>query len=188
MNAPLDLRMDNSTFLQWVQEREGRFELERGRVVQQMTGGSRNHSVLVGRIVMAFGNRLDPVNWNVCPTDLAVEIYNSVRFPDVLIERTGQDGKGLATSEPVVLVEVLSPSSVVRDLKTKLGEYTTLPSLQAYVVASQDEPIMWIWQRNSDGAFPSDPLEAGSRMSILNVDHLGVSIPLAELYLGIGRS
>jgi Uma2 family endonuclease len=188
MNALLDLRMDNATFLQWVQGREGRFELERGRVVRQLTGGSRNHAVLVGRIVMALGNRLDLAIWNVCPTDLAVDIADGVRYPDVLVERTGQDGNELATTDPVVLVEVLSPSSVVRDLKTKLREYTALSSLQAYIVASQDEPIVWIWQRNADGSFPSDPDECSGRSADLPIDHLGITIPLAELYRGIGRT
>jgi Uma2 family endonuclease len=188
MNAPLDLRMDNATFLQWVQEREGRFELERGRVVQQMTGGSRNHSILAARFIAAFSSRLDPAGWNVCTTDLAVEIDNSVRFPDVLVERSGLDGQALSSSEPVVLVEILSPSSVLRDLKTKLGEYTALPSLQAYIVASQDEPIVWVWQRDAAQAFASDPTEVNGRSAQLTVDHLGVTIPLAELYLGIGRS
>jgi len=188
MNAPLDLRMDNKAFLQWVQEREGRFELERGRVVQQMTGGSRGHSMLVGRFARAFGTRLDDAVWNVCPTDLAVEIADSVPYPDVLIEKTGQDTKALVATDPVVLVEVLSPSSVVRDLNIKLGEYTALPSQQAYIVASQDEPIVWIWQRDVRQVFPSDPAEISGRSAHLTVDHLGLTIPLAELYLGIGRS
>jgi Uma2 family endonuclease len=188
MNAPLDLRMDNATFLQWVQGQEGRFELERGRVVQQMTGGSRNHSILAARLIAAFISRLDPTAWNVCTTDLAVEIDDSVRFPDVLVERSGGDGQAFSSSEPVVLVEILSPSSVVRDLKTKLGEYTVLPSLQAYVVVSQDEPFVWIWQRHSNAVFPSDPVEISGRSASLTIEHLAISIPLAELYLGIGRS
>ena len=188
MNAPLDLQMSNAAFLQWVQGQEGRFELERGRVVEQMTWGSRGHSMLVGRVARAFGNRLDDTVWNVCPTDLAVEITDSVRYPDVLVERTGQDTKALAAKDPVVLVEVLSPSSVVRDLNIKLGEYTALQSLQAYIVASQDEPILWVWQRNTDGKFPSDPVEIAGRTAQLVIDHLGVTIPLAELYFGIGHS
>ena len=122
MNAPLDLRMDNHTFLQWVQEQEGRFELEKGRVVQQMTGGTRRHAILATRFMIELSVRLDSSNWNVLPASLAVEIADSVRFPDVLVERVGKDGKELSSSDPVILVEVLSPSSVVRDLKVKLGE------------------------------------------------------------------
>ncbi len=122
-------------------------------------------------------------------TDLAVEIADSVRFPDVLVERTGLDGLALSSSEPVVLVEVLSPSSVLRDLKTKLGEYTALPSLEAYIVASQDEPILWIWQRSRDGerAFPLEPTEINGRSESVAIDHLGVMVSLADLYRGIGH-
>jgi Uma2 family endonuclease len=188
MNAPLDLRMDNATFLQWVQGREGRFELERGRVVQQMTGGSLGHAMLIGVFTAAFINRLDRLAWIVMPTELAVEIGDSVRYPDVAIEPRRADTHVLATSNAVVLVEVLSPSSVVRDLKIKLNEYTTLPSLQAYIVASKDEPIVWIWQRDAAQVFPSDPAEISGWSAHLPVDHLGQTIPLAELYLGIGRS
>lgn len=189
MNAPLDIRMDNKAFLQWVQGREGRFELENGRVMQQMTGGSRNHSLLIGRIAAAYVARLDPAAWAVLPTDLGVEIGDSVRFPDVMIERAGMDGKALSSSEPVVLFEVLSPSSVLRDLKTKLSEYTTLSSLEAYIVASQDEPILWIWQRSRDSAraFPPEPQEINGRSEAVSIDILGVTVPLAELYRGIGH-
>jgi Uma2 family endonuclease len=188
MNAPLDLRMDKEEFLRWVQGRQGRFELERRRVMQQMTGGSRNHARLAARMIAAFSSQLDPNDWNICTTDLGVEIGDSVRFPDVLVERTGPDGNLCSSSEPTVLVEILSPSSVMRDLKTKLDEYTSLPSLHAYIVASQDEPIVWIWQRSPDGAFPDDPQELSGRTATLTIDHLGLTFDLVDLYRGIGQS
>ncbi len=189
MNAPLDIRMDNKAFLQWVQGRAGRFELEKGRVVQQMTGGSRNHALLIGRLTAAFAARLDPGLWAVLPTDLGVEIADSVRFPDVMIERAGMDGQALSSSEPVVLIEVLSPSSVLRDLKTKLVEYTALPSLESYIVVSQDEPIVWLWQRSQGNvrAFPVEPLEINGRNETMTIAYLDATIPLAVLYRGIGH-
>lgn len=189
MNAPLDIRMDNAAFLQWVQGREGRFELERGRVMQQMAGRPRNHAILVVRLAAEFINRLDGANWTVCATELAVEIAGSVRYPDVLVERSGGAGSALATTEPVLLVEVLSPSSVLRDLKTKLAEYTTLPSLEVYIVASQDEPIVWIWQRSRDEAreFQPEPQEINGRAEAIAIEAFGVSTPLADLYRGIGH-
>lgn len=189
MNAPLDLRMDNRTFLHWMQGREGRFELDRGRVVQQMTGGSRNHFILAGRFVSALATRLDPGRWNVGATDLAVEVGDSVRYPDVMVEPAGMDGQALSSTQAVVLVEVLSPSSVVRDLQTKLAEYTTLPALEAYIVASQDEPILWLWQRSRDAArsFPAEPEEVNGRSGVVTLASLGVKLAMADLYAGIGR-
>jgi alkylated DNA repair dioxygenase AlkB len=42
MNVQLPVRMDKAAFLDWVQGREERYELDRGRVIM-MTGGSRAH-------------------------------------------------------------------------------------------------------------------------------------------------
>ena len=190
MNAPLDLKLDPATFLHWVQGREGRYELEGGRVVQQMTGGSRNHWVIVGRLTFELAAQLDRAAWNVGPADLAVEVGTTVRFPDVLVERAGGDGKALESSEPVLLVEVLSPSSVARDLNIKVAEYLSLPSLEAYIVASQDEPIVWIWQRGTDGTrdFPKQPVEINGRDQAIDLRFFGFAIAMQSLYRGIGTA
>ena len=190
MNAPLDLKLDPATFLQWVQGREGRYELERGRVVQQMTGGSRNHSIIAGRFVKALTIAMDDAVWNILSGDLAVTLGNTTRFPDVLVERAGGDGKALETSEPVLLVEVLSPSSVARDLNVKVAEYLSLPSLEAYIVASQDEPIVWIWQRSTEGArdFPKQPVEINGRDQAIALSFFGFGIAMEPLYRGIGTA
>ena len=190
MNAPLDLKLDPATFLQWVQGREGRYELERGRVVQQMTGGSRNHSIIAGRFVKALTIAMDDAVWNILSGDLAVTLGNTTRFPDVLVERAGGDGKALETSEPVLLVEVLSPSSVARDLNVKVAEYLSLPSLEAYIVASQDEPIVWIWQRSTEGArdFPKQPVEINGRDQAIALSFSGFGIAMEPLYRGIGTA
>ena len=190
MNATVDLKLDPATFLQWVQGREGRYELERGRVVQQMTGGSRNHSIIAGRFVKALTIAMDDAVWNILSGDLAVTLGNTTRFPDVLVERAGGDGKALETSEPVLLVEVLSPSSVARDLNVKVAEYLSLPSLEAYIVASQDEPIVWIWQRSTEGArdFPKQPVEINGRDQAIALSFFGFSIAMEPLYRGIGTA
>lgn len=87
---------------------------------------------------------------------------------------------------PVLIVEVLSPSSTGTDLTAKLAEYTSLPSLQAYIVASQDEPIVWVWQRDAaTGAFPDKPQEVSGREAAIGVAALELSLPMADLYRGI---
>lgn len=83
-------------------------------------------------------------------------------------------------------MEVLSPSSAGRDLAIKATEYTSLPSLEAYVVASQDKAIVWVWQRDPDTrAFPAQPVEIEGLDGIISVPALGVTLPLAEIYRGI---
>jgi len=188
MNAPLGLKLDKSAFLQWVQKQERRHELKDGEVIMH-PGVSRSHYKLVGRFVVAFSNRVDPDAWNVGPTDFAVEIGPDIRYPDVVVERVHPDGTALSTDTPTVLVEVLSPSSVATDMVEKLAEYTSLPSLEACIVASQDEPICWVWQRGGKGrAFPKKPAEIAGRDDAIEITALGISLPMSEIFRGIGRS
>lgn len=180
--------MTKAVFLHWVQGREGRFELKSGRVIMQ-AGGTKRHNWITKNIVVALDKCLDPDNWATGIIDIAVQIGEDVRYPDVLVERLQNDGGALSTERPVVLVEVLSPSSVGTDMTMKLAEYTSLPSLEAYIVASQDEPICWLWQRGGENReFPAKPSEIKGREAMIEISALCISIPLAEIYRGIGTA
>ncbi len=103
-----------------------------------------------------------------------------------MVERLGAtEDKALASESPVLLVEVLSPSSEERDLSAKPTEYLSLASLQAYIVVSQDEPLCYVWLRNADGKFRSEPETFKGRDQIIPVAALGITLPLAEVYRGI---
>lgn len=191
MNAPLDLKLDKDAFLTWVQGREGRFELQESMVVM-MTGASRNHWLLTKRFLRALDRRLDDDSWNVGASDLAVVTGGDVRYPDVLVEPTGGEGTDLASRNPKLIVEVLSPSTLTLDLTTKSAQYTALPSLEAYIVASQDEPHVWVWQRPSsdrkDRPFPRAPEEIVGFEGSISLTAFDIALPLSEIYRGIGRA
>jgi hypothetical protein len=74
-------------------------------------------------------------------------------------------------------------------MNVKLAEYTQIPTLEGYIVASQDEPILWVWQRDADSrAFPATPAEITGREATLVLDATALSVPLAEIYRGISTS
>jgi Uma2 family endonuclease len=188
MNTPLDLKLDKRAFLHWAEGREGHFELKGNRVVM-MAGGTKGHARIVHRLSVALAARLDPALWSVTTADLAVEIGEDVRYPDVLVEPLDDANKDLSTTSPVFLAEVLSPSSLALDLREKASEYMSLPSLEAYLVAAQDEARMWLWQRPAAGAggraFPAKPQEVEGLDATISITALGVEAPLAEIYAGI---
>ena len=182
------LPRDKQAFLHWVQDREGRFEFKNGQVVMH-AGSTRRHSWLTIAFTTALMNRLDGTLWTVGACDIAVEIGEDIRYPDVIVERRVDDGSSVSTTAPILLVEVLSPSSVGRDLTEKFSEYTSLASLEAYIVASQEEPIVWIWQRAmSDRKFPKKPTEISGRENKIDLDFLRLSMPLVELYRLVAKS
>jgi Uma2 family endonuclease len=121
-------------------------------------------------------------------SDRGVETSATVRVPDVVVERVGAAADSLATTEAVIVVEILSETSGERDLQIKPGEYTSLASLQAYIVASQDEPVCQIWLRGADGKVPAQPATIEGRDQVIHIPALSVAIPLAEVYRGIGSN
>jgi Uma2 family endonuclease len=92
------------------------------------------------------------------------------------------DPKSTVCEAPLLIVEVLSLSSLQTDMREKADEYLTLPSLHAYVVASQDEPRVWVWLRGDDGKFPKEPTMIAGADQTLAVAALGLSISLGEVY------
>lgn len=182
--------VDKATFYRFTQSApEGhRYEFVRGRIVEDMTGGTLAHSKIARRFATAFERQLDEARWEVTNgSDRGVDTVETVRCPDVVVEPAGAAGDSLATTEPVVIVEVLSQSSGERDLEIKPSEYLELPSLVVYIVASQKGPACQVWLRGSDGSFPAQPATIEGRDQVIHVPALSVAIALADVYRGIGE-
>lgn len=105
------LRMDKATFLAWLQEREERYELAKGRVMM-MTGRSRGHGLITRRLATALEKRLDSSRWSVLTSDFGVDLGpDTVRYPDVVVDVASGSLKDLTATAPVLVAELLSPSS-----------------------------------------------------------------------------
>jgi Uma2 family endonuclease len=187
MNVQPNLRMGKSEFLAWAQAQEGRFELIERRVVM-MTGGSRGHGVIVRRLASALEKRLDSSRWAVWTSDFGVDVGpDTIRYPDVVVDVVGGRFQDLTATAPLLVAEVLSPSSVTYDLRDKAVEYLRLPSLSAYLVLAQDEAKAWAWVRGG-AAFPSSPDVITGHAAIIEIAALAISLPLSEIYSDIGTS
>jgi Uma2 family endonuclease len=183
MNQIARFKVDKRTFYEFVAKHDDeRFEYEDGFIVQQMTGGTLDHSRITANFVACVSRRLSRSNWVVLP-DRGVDTGATVRYPDVVVEPVGADPKSLSAMEPAIVVEVLSPSSLARDLSQKPSEYMSLPSLLAYIVASQDEAVCLAWVREN-GRFPDEPVEF-KRSDTIHVRSLALTIPLADVYEGV---
>jgi Uma2 family endonuclease len=102
----------------------------------------------------------------------------------VLVEPVGAEPEGLAKFQPALVVEVLSPASEERDLETKPEEYLALPTLQAYIVASQDEAACLVWMRGPDGTPPAEPVAITGHAGVIRAPGLAVGIKLGDVYRG----
>ena len=105
----------------------------------------------------------------------------------VVVDRADGKASDSTAVDPVIIAEVLSPSTSTVDLGDKVAEYLELPSLLAYLVFSQDEPKAWMWVRGEAGFSPT-PIVLAGREATIEVPALGVSLPLSAIFAGIAES
>jgi Uma2 family endonuclease len=87
----------------------------------------------------------------------------------------------LIATAPILVAEVLSPSSVTDDLGDKATEYLHLPGLSAYLVLSQDEPKAWVWVRGESGFSAGAEVITGME-GIVRLPALSIEVSLSEVY------
>jgi Uma2 family endonuclease len=175
--------MTKEAFLAWVEQREDRCEYAGGRVVI-MVRVTRNHSQVTTNLIVALRTRLRADQYDVSAEAFAVDVGDSVRFPDAVVEPRRTDGKALEAAAPILIAEVLSRGTEHVDFGDKFREYLVLPTLEIYMIVSPDEPRVWLWQRAA-GDFPSNPEIVERVNDKFSLAAFGIEIPLAELYQGV---
>ena len=182
--ADAPLRAVQDAFLLWAGEQDERHELVGGAIIM-MSPVNRAHAVLTVRLIAALARQLDSDRYDVTGPDFGVRTHRGIRSPDVMVDARAPSNSRAAEA-PILIGEVLSPSSVAVDMVEKVAEYTALASLQVYLVFSQDEPRAWVWRRNDGGRFPDAPAMVSGADAILAVDALGANLSFAEIYRGLG--
>jgi Uma2 family endonuclease len=183
MNFQPNLRVDKADFLARMTATEGRYEFAEGRVVM-MVGASRAHGRIVRNLVVALHRRLDPAQWEVIAEFGLDAGPDTLRYPDIVVDRAGGGAEDHTATAPVLLAEVLSPATAETDLGDKAAEYLRIPCLLAYIILSQDEPKAWAWTRSAAEFTPAPAVIAG-RGAIVRIPALQLELPLVELYAGI---
>lgn len=102
MTASAFLRVDKAEFYRFMAtEPEGRFEFVRGRIMRQQ-GGTLRHAQIRRRWHRAIESRLPAPDWITLGADRGVDTGETVRYPDVVVERPGATADSLATHAPVL--------------------------------------------------------------------------------------
>jgi Uma2 family endonuclease len=112
--------------------------------VYAMSGGSPEHSGLAANVIQLLGAQLVGKPCRVFTSDLRVRVLETglATHPDVSVvcgglERDPEDNN--TATNPVVIVDVLSPSTQRYDREEKAAHYRRIPSLASYVLISQEE-------------------------------------------------
>ncbi len=134
--------MTTEQYFTFEETSEGKHEYHRG-AIYAMTGGTARHNLIVANLIALFHGQLRGTACRVFPSDLRLKIEQTglYTYPDVSIicgPIFFGDNRQDTVTNPVVLVEVLSPSTENYDRGKKFEHYRTIETLQEYVVVAQD--------------------------------------------------
>ncbi len=120
-------------------------------VIRAMTGGKRAHSRIQRNLVRYLGQKLRGSGCGVY-AEFGLRLNDAtIRYPDVAIECGRPDDfehdDDLVLQRPVVLFEVLSPSTKDHDQGTKLNLYSEIQSVETIVFIDPHAETVRIVQR-----------------------------------------
>lgn len=156
-------------------------------IVYAMAGGTRGHALIASNTTRVLGNQLEG-RCLVFSSDLAVVTPgdNGCFYPDLSVECLDTTNrKEQSTRAPLLVVEVLSPSTRAYDSKEKLAEYKRIPALQHVLLIDSEAIAVTLHSRSDNGEWQENPTQAQGLDSSLFISGLGISVPLEALYRGV---
>jgi len=177
--------MDRAEFLAWDAPGNERWQLIDGQP-QAMAPASETHNIIQGELgalirnhLVAMGRRCTLVpNAGIVPH---IRSDSNVRIPDLAVTSVRSRQESQSTSDPVLLVEILSPSNR-SETWTNVWAYTTIPSVQEILVLHSTAVRAEMLRRDAEGNWPEQPALIVD--GILELRSIGLQVPLAAAYAG----
>jgi Uma2 family endonuclease len=174
-------RMSVDEYLAWAKGQPGRYELVNG-TVYAMTPERAVHAEikLAVHMALAAGIRARDLPCRVMPDGMTVRIDEATAYePDALIYCGPKLApSALEVTNPVLVIEVLSPSSQHIDASLKLAGYFRLPSVMHYLIVDPDQPLIIHHARQDDDSILTRIVREGA----IALDPPGLDLALADVY------
>jgi Uma2 family endonuclease len=151
-------------------------------VIVAMAGGSDEHNAIAARLTMVLGTRAGgSCRYYTADQRFWIESRRRGRYADGSIicgppEHPAHDAQ--ATTNPTVVIEVLSPSSEGSDDGDKRSDFQSLASVEAYVLVAQDQRRVKVYRREGS-EWRVDSYSDGDQFELPT---LSSSVAVAEVY------
>lgn len=152
--------------------------------VYAMVGTSLLHNRLSLNFSRALITALAKKPCQVFMSDVKLRVakLDAFFYPDVMVScGIALDQTKLFITDAQLVIEVLSPSTEKVDRELKLKAYRKLPSLQEYVLVSQEQRQVELYRRGPDVGWTYLSFE---RDQVIKLESVGLKLPLRTLYAG----
>jgi Uma2 family endonuclease len=175
-------RMTVAEFLTWDDGTDTRYELIDGRPVA-MAPVTPSHSVVVANVIHELRSRLQ----RPCYVGSEAGVERPGRDDtfyeaDLVVSCTPVAPGTAAIPDPVIVIEVLSPSTIEHDRGRKAYDYRRIPSVQEIVLVASEQRHVEVWRRRGAKWEVEDLIGDAA----LELGAVGVKIPFAAIYADSG--
>jgi len=167
---------------------DARYEYWDGDIVC-MSGGSYAHGRIISNVHYRLSQKLEGRDCQAFTGDIAMNTpsLRPYRYPDASVacgELKFENFRGVdALVNPVLIVEVLSPTTADHDRKEKFIAYQAIPSFREYLLVAQDGPQVIHHVRQPDGRWTRE--DARGMDFVLKLGSISCELSSSEIYEGV---
>jgi Uma2 family endonuclease len=181
MSALPQQKMTVDEYLAWAEDKPGRYELYAG-VVYAMTPERAGHATVKFAVQTALRSaiRRSGVPCHMLPDGMTVRVdTHTAHEPDALVY-CGQKlpATAIEVPNPVIVVEVLSPSTRHIDASAKLAGYFSIRAVHHYLIIDPDQRLIIHHARGEAGVVTTRIMHDGS----IHLDPPGIELAIADFY------
>ena len=147
--------------------------------IYAMAGASKPHIRLAGNLFNRLDEHLAEEKCEPFIADLKVQVSESLfYYPDVVV--ACDDTDPYYSREPLLIVEVSSPTTERIDRNEKLPAYRRIPSVKEIVFVAQDRVRIEIFRRQGEAFWQTEVLT--ELEDTLNLQSVGLTLTVAQVY------
>jgi Uma2 family endonuclease len=153
-----------------------------GGDVRMLAGGSPDHSIIIANLTSAIKSPLKGRQCRVYNSDVQLKLTEKrYVYPDITISCDERDRNQKETIHyPIVVVEVLSPTTEAIDRGKKAAYYRACPTIKEYMMVDSEEVFVEV-HRLEGGRWTINNFEPGD---IIILESLGIKFPIEDAYEG----
>jgi Uma2 family endonuclease len=185
MSAIPKHKMTMEEYIEFDKNSEGRWEYFDGEVID-MAGGTLNHNQIASNISRVLGNKLEDKGCRALTSDMRLKVPKALpyRYPDVVVV-CGEPIIGTIQGQemlvnPLLIIEVLSPSTAEYDYGIKFTAYQSIESFQEYLLVAQDRPRVTQYVRQPNGQWLRRDIEEMD--GVVKFTSLDCELTFSEIY------
>lgn len=182
MGVPLP-KLPLADYMAWENDQPDRHEFYRGEIFP-MVGGTSGHNRVVVNLTRRIDAHLDATPCHVFSQNMKLQVSSDACFYPDLMVTCGQSfaGDELAVTEPVLIVEILSPGTKGYDRRDKFILYRSLASLREYALIDPAARTVEVFSWTAPGAWLLNDQTGAEKLSLASI---GCELPMEWVFKGV---